>query len=210
MIKVSRIFNSIQGEGPFIGSPSIFVRLHGCNLKCPFCDTPQLSPPRDMSVKEILDEMVRININSYSRVVVTGGEPLLQNIQELLISIQRVFLKPDLETNGMLQPSPRIWNFCNLIISPKNERVLQEYIPYASGMKFLIHPGVSEEENLRLVRFYISRGLPVSRVWLQPVSPPEFHLNSPNQMSHYQWVISLCLKHGYRFSPQIHKIFGVE
>jgi 7-carboxy-7-deazaguanine synthase len=87
-LRISEIYQSIQGEGPKVGQPTTFVRFAGCNLKCPGwpCDTPHAIDPRIftkeqrlLSVEEVLKE-----IPDYPRnVCFTGGEPLLQNNDEL-------------------------------------------------------------------------------------------------------------------------------
>ena len=56
MKKINEIFYSIQGEGYRTGTPAVFVRFSGCNLKCPFCDT-QHSSGREMSDEEIIKEV---------------------------------------------------------------------------------------------------------------------------------------------------------
>ena len=71
MKKVNEIFYSIQGEGYHTGTPAVFVRFSGCNLKCPFCDT-QHEDGILMSDEEILSE-----VGKYTGVMViqAGGGP---------------------------------------------------------------------------------------------------------------------------------------
>src|SRR6059058_3963991 len=80
---LAEIYFSLQGEGLLTGTPSIFVRASGCNLRCWFCDTPYTSwepEGEDWSVEEIAAEVDRQR-NSDSatikHVVITGGEPML-------------------------------------------------------------------------------------------------------------------------------------
>ena len=74
MYKVNEIFQSLQGEGFHAGTPAVFVRFSGCNLRCSFCDTrhEQGSP---MSLEEILREVMRYP--GAPLCVLTGGEPSL-------------------------------------------------------------------------------------------------------------------------------------
>ena len=83
-VKIAEIFYSIQGEGVLVGTPSVFVRTSGCNLRCTWCDTPYTSwapEGEERSIDSIVEE-----VNGYgaSHVVVTGGEPMIApEIEEL-------------------------------------------------------------------------------------------------------------------------------
>ncbi|MDE6629453.1 MAG: 7-carboxy-7-deazaguanine synthase QueE, partial [Muribaculaceae bacterium] len=74
MMRVNEIFYSIQGEGAHTGVPAVFVRLSGCNLRCPFCDTDFNSG------EEMTSEEIAAAVNAYParHVIITGGEPTLQ------------------------------------------------------------------------------------------------------------------------------------
>ncbi|MEI8211615.1 MAG: radical SAM protein [Planctomycetota bacterium] len=77
VIRIAEIFRSVQGEGIFTGSPSIFIRTSGCNLRCWFCDTRYASwepEGNSMSVDEIIQ---RVEGWSIRHVVLTGGEPMI-------------------------------------------------------------------------------------------------------------------------------------
>jgi len=127
--KVSELFASVQGEGPSAGAPSVFLRLAQCNLHCRWCDTKYTW---DWSTYRFEDEVrgeslaavaQRISELSGDRLVVTGGEPLLQ--QEALGELFRVLdaerrLTIEVETNGTIAPNAALaervdqWN-----VSPK-------------------------------------------------------------------------------------------
>ena len=70
MKKINEIFYSIQGEGYFTGTPTVFVRFSGCNLRCPFCDTEHKEG------KMLSDDDIIAEINRYPalHVVLTGGD----------------------------------------------------------------------------------------------------------------------------------------
>lgn len=105
-LRVVEIFDSIQGEGIYVGMPSTFVRLAGCNQRCSWCDTPYAYVHRfeekDVGTELTVDWIVDRLVNC-CHVVITGGEPLLQPIEEL---IARMPVPPitTVETNGTIYP----------------------------------------------------------------------------------------------------------
>ena len=96
MIKVNEIFYSLQGEGYYVGSPAVFVRLSGCNLRCPFCDT-QHECGTKMSEEEIVAEVAKYPARL---VVITGGEPSLQLTRSLVNALHNANRFVAVETNG--------------------------------------------------------------------------------------------------------------
>ena len=99
--KISEIFESIQGEGLYVGERQIFVRFYGCNLQCKFCDTK----PRYF--KEYLIEDLFKEIDSFKGhrcISFTGGEPLLQKdfLKEALLRSRQKNFRNYLETNGTM------------------------------------------------------------------------------------------------------------
>ena len=137
MLKVSRqpsgdpeIFHSIQGEGVSAGTPTVFLRLATCNLACTWCDTRYTWDWRNFDyadgvVEMALDEVERRVLEfGRPRLVITGGEPLLQQavLAPLVSSLAGQGFYCELETNGTIVPSPDMiegiaqWN-----VSPKLE-----------------------------------------------------------------------------------------
>jgi|SRR3712207_4019007 len=99
-INVTEIMSSLQGEGKYAGYPTTFIRLHGCNLNCTFCDTKYANEgkKRKMSVSKILSEVFAKG-NDY--VCITGGEPLLQDeIFEVIYELVPKGYRITIETNG--------------------------------------------------------------------------------------------------------------
>lgn len=122
-LQVREIFPSIQGEGPFSGEPAIFIRLAGCNLRCPFCDTDHKSISLYFSQPELANYVLGLIENKYQNinlVVITGGEPFLQNFVELVTCLlYRVDLKIQIETNGSIDgPWDFPWNDVTVVVSP--------------------------------------------------------------------------------------------
>lgn len=110
--KVNEIFRSLQGEGALTGTPAVFVRLSGCNLRCPFCDTRH-EQFHDMPAAEIADE-----VNKYDTplLILTGGEPSLQVDEELIKALKKDGRKIAIETNGT-HPLP--FGIDHVTVSPK-------------------------------------------------------------------------------------------
>jgi organic radical activating enzyme len=100
--KISEVFESVQGEGLYLGQRQVFVRFFGCNLACEFCDT-RLDTFTEYEPQELLDE-IKLYDSGINSVSFTGGEPLLQKdfLKEALKLTHRENYKNYLETNGTL------------------------------------------------------------------------------------------------------------
>lgn len=96
-MRVNEIFYSIQGEGYFTGTPSVFLRLSGCNLHCGFCDTKH-QPYQDLTEDEIMQEIEKYT--GVKHIVITGGEPTLQLTVSLLERLHEAGKTVQIETNG--------------------------------------------------------------------------------------------------------------
>lgn len=125
---VHSIFNTIQGEGPYVGQPACFVRLAGCNLQCPQCDTEYTANAQERTVQLLVDEIVEQF--RHELIVITGGEPFRQNIMPFVDRlIDRDFIV-QVETNGTFEPQgverlyQLAWNkkLC-VVCSPKTGNV---------------------------------------------------------------------------------------
>ena len=93
---VNEIFYSLQGEGYYTGVPAVFVRLTGCNLRCPFCDT-DFDKGKEMSEEEIVAEVRKFPAR---HTVITGGEPTLQINKRLTFLLHKSGMFIQIETNG--------------------------------------------------------------------------------------------------------------
>ena len=138
-IKVSEIFTSFQGEGPYVGTPATFLRLYGCNLNCQWCDT-DISTYEMLSVDDVAEILItQMEFNNINLLVITGGEPTLQmeEIKRLIKEIPED-IKIQLETNGSIfEYIPEI----EYVISPKEdkEKVFENYYKYDNVFfKFVI------------------------------------------------------------------------
>lgn len=100
MLKINEIFYSLQGEGVDAGLPTIFIRLTGCNLRCKYCDTEYaFYEGKDMTMEEIFNKIKKWKCK---RICITGGEPLLQNIYDLIDFLLENGYEVSIETNGSI------------------------------------------------------------------------------------------------------------
>ena len=113
--KVNEIFYSIQGEGKHTGMPAIFLRLSGCSMGCPFCDTKYaFADGKGMNNLEIL---VALSAFPCKTVVITGGEPTEQNLPALMSLLKSAGYCIHLETNGANDTDVSLADF--VCVSPK-------------------------------------------------------------------------------------------
>lgn len=163
------VFYSIQGEGIHAGVPSIFVRLQGCGPSkagCSFCDTPY-AKPMDGGFNTDLDSIlfeIR-NFGPVSRICITGGEPLAQDIKDLVRMLKRQSYKVDIETNGCM-PKPEWYSIVDCWIAdmkcPSSGMDIwsREKDWYTQGSSFdQIKFVVGTEEDLSYAERLISRNI---------------------------------------------------
>lgn len=155
-MRISELFYALQGEGPSMGTPAVFVRFAGCNLQCKWCDTLDVwRRGSDMTADEIAKATVSMAgsaenlIKRRVHVVITGGEPLLHDadIRELLSAIR--MLAPmsyfELETNGTIA-SDVVDLFSQINCSPKldsaREPLIRRLVP-AALQRLNRHPNIN-------------------------------------------------------------------
>jgi 7-carboxy-7-deazaguanine synthase len=216
LLSVHSIFPTIQGEGPFVGMPAVFVRLGGCNLQCQLCDTEYTNGAEIQSPAELLDK-VRLACHSKETrlVVITGGEPLRQNIVPFIKELQKRSYLVQVETNGTIYRE----EFCDkdlktftIVCSPK-ARIHPALMPHIQAYKYVMEFGwVDERDGLptRVLGSYgiIGRpplGFPKEHVYIQPCDEGEPTKNA----AHLKAALSSCFKFGYRICIQTHKILGL-
>lgn len=201
MLYVSEIFHSIQGEGPHTGHPAIFLRTAGCNLRCTWCDTPYALELRQGTKMETLEVIERIKEFDCQHLVITGGEPLIQQkgLAEVLQQLKGYYV--EVETNGGF------------------ESTIDEYIDQyncspklpGSGNKpypLKIYPGkktwykfvIDDEEDLKeTLQFIVQYQIPKKRVRLMPQGETR-----SKSIEKSTWLIEQCKKYGYIFNPRLH------
>jgi 7-carboxy-7-deazaguanine synthase len=218
---ISEIFESIQGEGPWAGTRSLFIRTSGCNLRCSFCDTPYTSWKPEGTARS-LEELVReVAGSSAPDVVITGGEPLLVPTLPSLISHSRALGKRvtvetagtvDLEfTCDLVAISPKLAN-SNPVGTPWESRhdaarlrpdVIRSLLSRSPGiLKFVIEEHHDINEVLALLKSMPD--LSHSLVWLMPQARTREQLRDKSS-----WLRELARSHGFNFSSRLHvEMFG--
>lgn len=206
---VHSIFYTIQGEGPFAGCPAVFVRLGGCNLQCPGCDTEYTEGAKMMSVSDIISSFH----DSVDLVVITGGEPFRQNISMFANTLRVLGIKVQVETNGTLPPSPGLRESVAIVCSPKTGKVNKELLPRIIAWKYVGRfEELAEDDGLPVIALghsavpRLARPIGSAPVYLQPMDEQDSNRNRLNQEA----VLASCLRHGHRLCLQIHKIIGVD
>lgn len=220
---VHSIFHTIQGEGPLTGHPAIFIRLGGCNLQCPQCDTEYTGPAVVYQMVEAIMMRVRLLHPGPRLVVITGGEPFRQNITPLCFALLDEDYQVQIETNGTLPPplgfpasagyvgSPGAW----VVVSPKAGKVHPRTEEIAVAFKYVLNYDSIDDDGLPILALghtahpRIARppaGFNTSAIYLQPADLQDELLNAKNVQS----VVRSCMMHGYTLQLQTHKILNME
>jgi len=138
-MQINEIFWSIQGEGYWTGLPATFLRLQGCNLTCPWCDTKRTWGPigvREYTIGDLVDKI------KTSVVVVTGGEPLLQAtaLYRLMEVVEErgMLVKWHLETNGTLPVEPDKFDWVTVSPKPPLYEIQASTFTAADELKFVV------------------------------------------------------------------------
>jgi len=197
LYKVNEIFYSYQAEGYWAGKPAIFIRFAECNLRCEFCDTEFLTGI-DMSVSEIM-----ANIKDYKSkfVVLTGGEPLMNDTTELVEALKAEDYYIAIETNGMYLPKHDLFDW--ITISPKNDKLK---IKKCNELKFVL--GIDE--------FPETFGIEAEHKFISPKNPTHDKAIGAHSSEFFsanvaQYCYRYVLKHPeWRLTFQTHKAIGVK
>lgn len=220
------IFASLQGEGLSLGRPSTFVRLSRCNLACQWCDTAYtwrfegdnrphrnaLAFDRTQNQVALSEEDVAARITALSpdRLVVTGGEPLLQGAALARLLALLPGMHVEIETNGTVAPHPALDGLVHQYnVSPKlahsgnpadlalvPERLQAWATDPRAVFKFVIAQATDMAQVLGLQHDY---AIPADRVFLMAEGRTPAELAARNR-----WLAQLCLDHGLRFTDRLH------
>ncbi len=224
IIELHSIFYTIQGEGPYAGVPAIFVRLAGCNLQCPWCDTdyttdrlkvkPQYIVNKAMELREKHTVPISTGVQE-TLIVITGGEPLRQKLGELVNQLRDNNFPVQIETNGTLFDSSINYNRVMVVCSPKTGSINKELIPHITAMKYVIHKdSIDQRDGLPIEALSHSNNGFVAKppeefdglIYIQPIDVGDACKN----LLHLNAAIDICMKFRYILCIQIHKIINME
>ena len=192
LFKVVEIFYSIQGEGFFSGTPSLFLRLHGCNLACSFCDDAlHTGDYKTYNFCEILDE---IKAYPAKQIIITGGEPTIYDLNEFIDALHVEGYFVCIESNGY-----RFENVKNadwVTYSPKDWDAIKK--DGWSEIKFI----VSKDSDIDKILSFQTK----KPVFIQPLN----FFDKPN-FENLDFCIDLAKKYPHlKLSIQMHKFLGVR
>jgi 7-carboxy-7-deazaguanine synthase len=237
-VDVHSIFYTIQGEGPFAGTPAVFVRLAGCNLQCPLCDT-EYTDTRVPTTPEAIIKQIEDHCKGRTKfVVLTGGEPFRQQVGDLLVHLLLAGYYVQVETNGTLAP-PEIPHYevpfkdsanypayaysinfgarrgVYVVCSPKSGKVNAKLAAVACCFKYVAQAGdISQTDGLPLSALghkahpYLARP---PEGWDRPIYiQPADEQDEETNAANTTAVVESAMEHGYVVQLQIHKLLGME
>jgi 7-carboxy-7-deazaguanine synthase len=213
------IFASLQGEGPSAGRPSTFVRLSRCNLACGWCDTAytwRFDGPGAYDRKSNQftlteeDTADRIRALGQQRLVVTGGEPLLQAPALARMLALLPGIRVEIETNGTVAPPPALDALVHQYnVSPKLAHsgnpaslalVPQRLAAFAADprafFKFVI---ASPADLAEVLALQAAHAIPGERLFVMPEGTDSARLRERSR-----WLSAAAMDHGFRFSDRLH------
>ena len=227
-LAVSEVFYSIQGEGKTTGFPAVFVRLAGCNLMCGGkgtekdgklhdgatwrCDSIEVwIKGKSKPYAEILPIECQEAIRNGANVIITGGEPMLQqkNIEgfiQYIVEQINDFPFIEIETNGTIMPSDDMLNLVDQWnVSPKlansgmpledriNEEVLTKLSKYNTQFKFVVSSRQDWEEIKAI------NGIDKTQITLMPAGSNQEELKETKEL-----VAEICKQNYLRLTNRLH------
>ena len=231
-VDVHSVFFTIQGEGPFVGTPSVFVRLAGCNLQCPLCDTDYTSSRFQVTPEALEDCVATVQrdvggkvIGKAPLVVITGGEPFRQDITFHVWALLDAGYQVQIETNGTLFIRDFPYDRVTVVCSPKTGKINAQLLPHITALKYVIRAGEVMDDGLPVNALGHAAHPRVARppqgfkgtVYVQPVdeaavphTPGHVMLPSDPYQRNLAAAIRSAMAFGYTLGVQLHKIIGKE
>jgi 7-carboxy-7-deazaguanine synthase len=195
-LPIVETFHSIQGEGAWAGTNAYFIRLAGCDVGCPWCDTKISWSEKHHPRRSIVDLVTEAKAAHPTFVVVTGGEPLMHDLTPLTTALHQAGLRIHLETSGA---HPDRGQFDWITLSPKPFKPpLMKIYDRVNELKIVI----AQPEDLRWAEQQSQLTRDAAIRYLQP------EWNSPVSQN---LVFEYILQHAnWRMSLQTHKLLGVR
>lgn len=195
-LPIVEMFHSVQGEGSWTGTNAFFIRLAGCDVGCPWCDTKHSWNPKRHPQREISELVAAAQAANPQIVVITGGEPLMHDLTVLTQQLQAKGLQVHLETSGA---HPFSGTFDWVTFSPKRFKPPHPSIYlHVSELKIV----VADESDLEWAEQQAAQ-VPISAAKLLQ---PEWETPGSQAV-----VFSYVLKHSeWHVSLQTHKFLGVQ
>lgn len=206
LLSLIDVWHTVQGEAIYAGTPAVFIRLAGCQLMCPMCDTNYTEGRQLTSVEGILRQVRDCGPNT-KLVVITGGEPFRQNIDALCKHLQDWKYTVQIETNGGLFRDSAYTT--DVVCSPKTSKIVPETAEFVDAWKYVVEEGQIDKDGLPLSALGMGQvpAKPTNDkpVYIQPLDSQDPQRNLANQRA----AIESCMEHGHRLCLQVHKIVGL-
>jgi 7-carboxy-7-deazaguanine synthase len=215
-LPVNEVFETVQGEATFTGTPSVFIRLQGCPVGCSWCDTKhtwemtgKVIPIKSMidktddtdcysllSITDILEMLKEYRAN---HIVITGGEPAMYDLTDLTTALIANGYSVQLETSGTFEI--KVHGGTWITVSPKVDmaggyKVLESCLILADEIKY----PVGKLRDIDTLKGILEK-IPCDSIWLQPLSKSEK-------------ATKLCVEqatiNNWKISIQTHKFIGVR
>ena len=162
LLPVMEQFYTIQGEGFHQGRAAYFIRLGGCDVGCVWCDVKDSWDATAHPMMEINELVNLVKVTPAEVVVITGGEPLMHQLDVLTTELQRAGLKTHIETSGAHSLSGT-WDW--ICLSPKKFKApLPEIVPLASELKIVVF----NKSDFEWAELYAEKTNPSCKHYLQP------------------------------------------
>jgi len=232
-MKIVEQFNTLQGEGKYLGVPSYFIRTTGCNLRCAWrnidgtitkCDTPYTSWSPDKGTNLNIEDTLKIlSTLKTNHVVITGGEPTLQqDLSRIVVALQNEGYYVTIETNGTIF-IPSIKN-CTISLSPKLQ---SSYFQEENSTEKNIHKKNNEaifnidssfhkwlqSDNDIQIKFVVNTDDDlISIIQIQKYFSIHSSLiwlmpqgiSTKQFIDKQQYLFKICVEQGYNYSPRMH------
>ena len=220
-LRVAEIFTSVQGEGTWLGVPSIFVRISGCNLRCQWCDTPYASWHPEGLILELSAIIDQLNLNPVRHIVITGGEPMMFDaIEPLAQALSAAGKVITIETAGTVARNLP----CHLMsISPKLQNSIPDDPKWSDRHRDLMNDRTPLAQLLQTypyqLKFVVTSLEDLAEIDtlladLPPLEPERIFLMAEGTRAEElhareRTLIEACLSRGWRLAPRYHiDLFG--